>query len=63
MGLKNWLVVAMVLYKVSEVAKLLKVNRNFVYKLINSGQLKAVNVGSIKVRHDDLMAYLDGCRI
>ena len=53
----------MVLYKVSEVAKLLKVNRNFVYKLINSGQLKAVNVGSIKVRHDDLMAYLDGCRI
>ena len=60
--LKNWLVVTM-LYKVSEVAKLLKVNRNFVYNLINTGQLKAVRVGAIKVRHDDLMAYLEGCQI
>lgn len=53
----------MVLYKVSEVAKLLKVNRNFVYNLIKTGQLKAVNVGTIKVKHDDLMAYIDGCQI
>ena len=61
--LKNWLVTTMVLYKVSEVAKLLKVNRNFVYNLIKTGQLKAVNVGTIKVKHDDLMAYIDGCQI
>ena len=61
--LKNWLVVAMVLYKVSEVAKLLKVNRNFVYDLIKRGKLKAVNIGTLKVKHDDLMAYIEGCQI
>ena len=27
------------LYTVTEVAKLLKVNRNFVYKIINNGEL------------------------
>lgn len=31
------------LMTVSEVAKLLRVNRNFVYRLINDGELEAVN--------------------
>lgn len=47
------------LYTVSEVAKLLKVNRNFVYKIINKGELKAVLVGSIKVRKCDLDEYVN----
>ena len=38
------------LLTVAEVAKMLKVNRNFVYNLINNGELEAVRVGSIKVR-------------
>ena len=48
------------LYTVSEVAKLLKVNRNFVYNIINKGELKAVKVGSIKVRKCDLDEYING---
>ena len=38
------------LLSVSEVAKLLKVNKNFVYKIINNGELEAVKMGSIKVK-------------
>ena len=47
------------LFTVSEVAKMLKVNRNFVYKLINEGELKAVKVGSIKIREGDLNEYIN----
>ena len=49
----------MMLLTVSEVAKMLKVNRNFVYKLIKDGELKAVRVGSIKVREDALNEYIN----
>ena len=47
------------LYTVTEVAKLLKVNRNHIYKLIKEGELKAVKIGSIKVRKTDLEAYVE----
>ena len=47
------------LLSVSEVAKLLKVNRNFVYKLIKDGELEAVRIGSIKVRRDALDRYIE----
>lgn len=47
------------LYTVSEVAKLLKVNRNFVYDIIKKGELRAIRVGSIKIRRDDLEAYIN----
>lgn len=47
------------LYTVSEVAKMLKVNRNFVYDEIKKGKLRAIKVGSIKIRHDDLEAYIN----
>lgn len=47
------------LLSVSEVAKLLKVNRNFVYKLIKDGELEAVKIGSIKVRRDALDRYIE----
>lgn len=48
-----------IVYTVTEVSKLLKTNRNFVYELIKSGQLKAVKIGSIKIRKKDLHEYLD----
>ena len=47
------------LLSVSEVAKLLKVNRNFVYKIINTGELEAVKIGSIKVRQEALNRYVE----
>ena len=49
-----------IVYTVTEVSKLLKTNRNFVYNLIHSGQLKAVRIGSLKVRKKDLYKYLGG---
>ena len=48
----------MPLYTVTEVAKLLKVNRNFVYDLIRKGELEAVKVGSIKMRRDAVERYI-----
>lgn len=47
------------LLSVSEVAKLLKVNRNFVYKIINTGELEAVKIGSIKVKQEALNRYIE----
>lgn len=47
------------LLSVSEVAKLLKVNRNFVYNLIKNGELEAVKIGSIKVKQEALNRYID----
>ena len=47
------------LLSVSEVAKALKVNRNFVYKIINNGELEAVKIGSIKVKKEALNRYID----
>lgn len=51
------------LYTVTEVAKMLKVNRNFVYKIINSGELEAVRIGSIKVRKEALNRYVERCKL
>ena len=47
------------LYTVTEVAKMLKVNRNFVYNLIKNGELEAVKIGSIKVREEALNQYIE----
>lgn len=47
------------LMTVSEVAKLLRVNRNFVYKLINDGELEAVRIGSIKVTAEAVDQYIE----
>ena len=49
----------MMLLSVSEVAKMLKVNRNFIYKIINNGELEAVRIGSIKVREEALNEYIN----
>ena len=47
------------LLTVAEVAKILKVNRNFVYNLIKNGELEAVKIGSIKVKQEALNRYID----
>lgn len=47
------------LLTVTEVAKMLKVNKNFVYKIINNGELEAVKVGSIKVKKEALNRYIE----
>ena len=51
------------LYTVTEVAKLLKVNRNFVYKIINDGELEAVKIGSIKVKREALDRSVERCKL
>ena len=51
------------LLTVTEVAKMLKVNRNFVYKIIKDGELEAVKVGSIKVKKEAVTKYVNDKRI
>lgn len=46
------------LYKVSEVATILQVNRNEVYKLIHSGELKAFEIKSLRVTEEDLNEFI-----
>ena len=47
------------LYTVSEVSKMLKVNRNYVYKLIKNGEIEAVKIGSIKIKREALNQYVN----
>jgi len=47
------------LLKVSEVAKALKVNVNYVYKLIEEGKLKAVKVGCLKIKSTELERFIN----
>ena len=46
------------IYTVSEVAKIMKTNKNYVYQLIKAGVLPATQIGSIKIRHDTLAKFL-----
>lgn len=46
------------LYTVKEVSELLHTNPTYVYKLINKGLLPALKLGSYKVRHEALDAFL-----
>lgn len=48
-----------VLYTISEVATLLKVNKNFIYKLINNGYLRSIQLGCRKVTKKSLLEFLD----
>lgn len=45
------------LYTVSEVAKIMHTNKQYVYNLINSNQLPAIKLGSLKVRHETLCNF------
>lgn len=49
----------MKLYTVAEIAEILKVNKNAVYELINSGELPAIKgVGRIKISEDAFINYI-----
>lgn len=48
-----------VLYTVAEVAKLLKTNPAFVYKLIKAGQLPVLKLGVMKIRKVTLLSFLE----
>ena len=47
------------LYTVPEIAKLLKTNESYVYKLRNSGLLKFIKVGQWKCRKSTFEAFLE----
>jgi excisionase family DNA binding protein len=46
------------LHEVSEVAKILKCNKNTVYALIKSGQLRGLKLGRMKVSTFELDAFM-----
>lgn len=46
------------LYTVSEVAKIIRTNKAYVYSLIKSKKLPAITLGSKKVRHEALYNFL-----
>lgn len=46
------------LLTVKETAEELKVNKNYVYNLINAGLLKSLKLGSIKIRKVDIEDFL-----
>lgn len=47
------------LYTITEVSKILKVNRNFVYRLINAGLIRSIKLGCRKVTRKSLLEFLD----
>lgn len=46
------------IFTIPEVAELLKTNKTKVYELIKKQELKAVKIGSYKVRESDLENYI-----
>ena len=46
------------IYTVTEVSKLLKVNKNLVYELIKKGHLTALKLGSLKVTRFEILRFL-----
>ncbi len=48
-----------ILYTVSETAKLLKTNPNYIYELIRKGLLPALKLGSIKIRKTAIVEFLE----
>ncbi|WP_163468529.1 helix-turn-helix domain-containing protein [Fusobacterium sp. IOR10] len=47
------------LFTVTEASRLLKTNRNYVYKLIESKQLKVLKLGSLKIRKEELERFIN----
>lgn len=46
------------IYTVAEVSRLLGVNRNKVYDLINSGLIKTIKFGRTKITNESLQSFL-----
>lgn len=47
-----------VIYTVKETAKLIKTNQSYVYELIKAGHLPVLKLGSIKIRREALLKFL-----
>ena len=47
------------LYTVAEVAEIMKINKNSVYDLINEGKLPVLKIGSLKIREESLVEFLE----
>ena len=50
---------AEMVYTVAETATLLKTGKNYIYKLINSGQIKVIKLPNIKIRKSELERFLE----
>lgn len=48
-----------VLYTVKEVSAILHTNTTYVYELIKVGLLPALKLGSLKIRHQSLMDFIN----
>lgn len=48
-----------VLYTVSEVAELLKVNRNSIYELLKKNVIRGLKLGSLKITRTELINFLE----
>ena len=46
------------LYTVAQTAALLQTSKDYVYRLINANILKAVKIGTKKIRHDVLAEFI-----
>lgn len=56
---KNRIIEVKMVYTVSEVSKILGVNRNSVYNLINAGVLRTLKFGRQKVTNNSLQEFLN----
>jgi excisionase family DNA binding protein len=45
-------------YTVAEAAKVLKSNKHYVYSLIRAGLLPAMKLGTLKISHEALTAFI-----
>jgi excisionase family DNA binding protein len=51
------------MFTVKETAAKLKVSTRLIYKLVETGELLAYRIGTaIRIKQEDLDAYLNGCR-
>ena len=48
-----------ILYTVKEVSEIMHTSPSYVYKLIESGLLPVLKLGSYKIRHEALMKFLN----
>lgn len=47
-----------IIYTVKEAAKLIKTNQSYVYELIKAGHLPVLKLGSMKIRREALLKFL-----
>ncbi len=54
----------MALYTVADIQEMLKISRGRAYELVSTGEIQHVRIGKLlRVRADDLEAYLASCKV